>query len=76
MSLNDPEVCARACAQLLDKMGELPNSVNDVYIHIGAISWGPKRRRDELCVCSVHMVFSMCVVCMCVVLCPSASMGA
>ena len=27
MSLNDPEVCARACAQLFDKMGELPNSL-------------------------------------------------
>ena len=27
VSLNDPEVCARACAQLFDKMGELPISL-------------------------------------------------
>ena len=31
MSLNDPEVCARACEQLLDKMGELPNSLQLKY---------------------------------------------
>ena len=36
--------------------------VNDIYVHTCAISWGPKRRRDELCVCSVHVFLSMGVV--------------
>ena len=31
VSLNDPEVCARACAQLFDKMGELPISLRLKY---------------------------------------------